>query len=302
MVTTSRLIDYQFSRVVVVALALMTLVLVGSIDYATGYQVSFSVFYLVPVGFAAWYGSRSLGYAFAVASSLTWYAAEFVGGYPYDHPAIPVWNAMVRLAFFLIIASLLAALNRRLLAERTFARTDPLTGLVNARIFREQLDHDIALSGRIGAALTVVYIDLDNFKRVNDTLGHGAGDVLLTKLARAMVTSTRRSDTAARLGGDEFALILPGADIDGARSVMQKLAEQMSESVHEQFGGVTFSIGAVVVDVPRAVPADVIEAADRLMYIAKKSGKNAVAIGRYSDTANEDLRVFKPTAKTGDAA
>jgi len=301
-VTTSRLIDYQFSRAIVVTLALTTLVLVGTIDYATGYQVSFSVFYLLPVGFAAWYGSRSLGYAFAVASSLTWYAAEFAGGYPYDHPAIPVWNALVRLAFFVIIASLLAALNRRLLTEKSLARTDPLTGLVNARIFREQLAHDIALSGRIGAALTVVFVDLDDFKRVNDTLGHAAGDALLIDLARAMVTSTRRSDTVARLGGDEFALILPGTDIEGARSVMQKLAEQMSASVHEQFGGVTFSIGAVVVDVPRVAPADVIEAADRLMYIAKKSGKNAVAIGRYSDAANEDLRLLKPTAKTGDAA
>ncbi|MGA8204787.1 MAG: GGDEF domain-containing protein, partial [Woeseiaceae bacterium] len=160
MVASNRLIDYRLARPVVIALALATLAIVGAIDYLTGYQISFSVFYLVPVGFAAWYGSRNTGYAFAFASSLTWYVAEVTAGYPYEYSAIPVWNATVRLAFFVIIASLLCALHRRLQAEKALARTDPLTGLANGRTFRERLDHDIALSTRLGASLTVAYIDL----------------------------------------------------------------------------------------------------------------------------------------------
>lgn len=299
---SSKLIDYQIKRPVVVAISLAALAIVGSIDYLTGYEVSFSVFYLAPVGFAAWYADRLTGYLFAIASSLTWYGAEFEGGYPYDRPAIPVWNALVRLAFFVIVASLLSALSRRLLAERNLARTDPLTGLLNARTFREQLDHDIALSARVGAMLTVAYIDLDNFKSVNDSRGHSAGDALLIALARTMNATIRRSDTAARLGGDEFALILPGTDLAGARSVIEKLAGQLNTALKDQNWGNTFSIGAVVIDVPRARAADVIAAADRLMYVAKNGGKNAIAIGLYSDAALDDVRVFTHVARVDDAA
>lgn len=284
-----------------IVLALATLGIVGAIDYLTGYQISFSVFYLLPVGFAAWYASRKTGYAFAVASSLTWYIAEIEAGYPYAYAAIPVWNALVRLAFFGIIAALLSVLKRRLLAEKVLARTDPLTGLVNGRMFREQLDHDIALSARLGAALTVAYIDLDDFKRVNDTQGHAAGDALLMTLGQAMTGQRRRSDTAARLGGDEFALILPDTDFAGARSDMEKLARRLDSSAEDRNQGVTFSIGAVVIDVPGAGAADVIAAADRLMYLAKNGGKNAIAIGRYSDAALNDVQVY-PSGVEIDAA
>jgi diguanylate cyclase (GGDEF)-like protein len=302
LVATSKLIDFSVARPLVIALALATLAIVGMIDYLTGYQISFSVFYLLPVGFAAWYGSRRTGYVFAIASSLTWYIAEIEAGYPYEHAAIPVWNALVRLAFFVIIASLLSVLKRRLLAEKVLARTDPLTGLVNGRMFREQLDHDIALSSRLGAALTVAYIDLDDFKLVNDTHGHAAGDALLMNLGQAMIGQTRRSDTAARLGGDEFALILPDTDFAAARSDMEKLARRLDTSTEDRKQGVTFSIGAVVIDVPGAGAAEVIAAADRLMYLAKNGGKNAIAIGRYSDAALNDVQVYSSGVEIDAAA
>ncbi|MGA8206224.1 MAG: GGDEF domain-containing protein, partial [Woeseiaceae bacterium] len=182
------------------------------------------------------------------------------------------------------------------------ARTDPLTGLANGRTFRERLDHDIALSTRLGASLTVAYIDLDDFKRVNDTEGHSAGDALLVHLGQAMKGQTRRSDTAARLGGDEFALILPDTDFAAACADMQQLARRLDTSAECRDRSVTFSIGAVVIDAPGAVAADVIEAADRLMYLAKHGGKNAIAIGRYSDAALNDVQVYPSGSVFDDAA
>jgi diguanylate cyclase (GGDEF)-like protein len=301
-IAASKLIDFRVARLVVICVALAVLVIVGLVDYITGYQISFSLFYLVPVGFAAWYGSRSTGYAIAVVSSLIWYAAEIAAGYPYGHPAIPVWNALVRLAFFVIVASLLCALQRRLQAEKNLARIDTLTGLMNSRAFREQLDHDLAVSARVGVRLTVAYLDLDDFKRVNDTFGHAGGDALLQTIGEAMTATMRRSDTVARLGGDEFAMILPGTDSTGARSVMSKLVQQLGETSHDRRSAVTFSIGAIVIDAPAASADEVIAAADGLMYIAKNGGKNAIAIGRYSNLALDEVQVYPSGAVVNDAA
>lgn len=280
----------KFSRTALIVLAFTVLVLIGILDYLTGYEISFAVFYLVPVGAAAWYAGRPAGVGFALGSSLVWYVAESAGGYPYRYPAVLIWNAFVRFGFFLIIAMLLSSLRDHLATVRQLAKTDALTGVPNSRAFTAQLEHDLALTKRTGNQLTLAYIDLDDFKRINDTYGHGEGDRLLRIVGQTLIEGTRRTDTVARLGGDEFALVLPGTDLDGAQSLILNLRQLLNESLATDGQAISCSIGAVVfLEQPRNAD-EAIAAADRLMYIAKASGKKTVIFGIYSGSVIETVQ------------
>ena len=274
-------INAGYPRIAVISTALLSAAVIGALDFLAGYQISFAVFYLLPVGIASWYATKSWGLALALGSSLVWYIAEIASGYPYSHPAIPIWNAIVRLTFFAIIALLLAELRIRLLSETLLAKSDSLTGLLNSRAFRERLEHDLALMGRVGKPLSLMYIDLDDFKTVNDRRGHDAGDRLLRHVANGLGESVRLTDTAARLGGDEFALILPGTDLDGAQLLVRQLAETLRH-VDESGQALTCSIGAVVFDIQPGSADSAVQAADRLMYVAKANGKNGHVVEYYS--------------------
>jgi diguanylate cyclase (GGDEF)-like protein len=272
----------KLSRTAILATALVALAVIGVLDYLTGGEIVFSVFYVLPVGMATWYSDRTAGLVFASASSVVGYVAELAGGYPYHNPLIPIWNAGVRLSFFVIIAMLLSALRDRLAAEQRLARTDHLTGLLNSRAFAEQLEHDLRLSDRVGKPLTLAYVDLDDFKQVNDTIGHSGGDRVLCAVGRLLIDATRRADTVARLGGDEFALILPGTDVDGAQAVTSKLRTLLSELPAAGARGLTCSIGVVVFREQPATSGGAIAMADDLMYEAKTQGKNATVVRVHS--------------------
>lgn len=291
-----RLTSAELSRVVVALLSCGTLAVVGVLDALTGNEISFGVFYLTPVSIAAWYAGRRWGIAFALLCSVVWFAVEWNGGYSFSNAAVPAWNAFVRLVFFLVVALLLAALHAHLQKESQLARTDPLTGLLNARAFRERLTHDIAVTERNGGALTLAYIDVDDFKRVNDMAGHGEGDRLLRTIADRLTKGTRRADTVARLGGDEFGLVLPATDLDGAETLLVGLSEMLGQMTAAG-GPVTCSIGAAVF---HALPDDAetaVAAADDLMYEGKKSGRNALVVGLYSKSHLEVVRDLRAPAE-----
>jgi diguanylate cyclase (GGDEF)-like protein len=218
---------------------------------------------------------------FAFGSSLSWYLAETAVGYPYSHTLIPVWNAFVRFVFFAVIALLLSALRGHLKYESRLAKTDALTGLANLRAFLEQLEHDLALTARTGNPLTLAYVDLDDFKSINDSQGHSAGDNLLRAVATRLISATRRTDTVARLGGDEFGIILPATDFDGAKAILRKIRRSLG-APYEGIEYTTCSVGAVVLRERTANAAAALAAADRLMYAAKRSGKNAFVVQEYS--------------------
>ena len=266
----------RLTRAGTLALALSGVLVVGGIDYLTGYEVSMSLFYLGPVALAAWYGGRWPGLAVAIASCVSWYIAELAAGGQYSHPAIPVWNALVRFGFFLVTSSLVAALRENLRVQQALARTDSLTGLYGRRAFEERLGHDLSLAQRRKSALTLAYVDLDDFKVVNDTLGHAEGDRVLRVIGQVLKRSVREVDTAARLGGDEFALVLPDTDGPGAQRVIAKLTRELHEALETDTRRTTFSIGVVTVPDAATSPEHAVAAADELMYRVKRKGKGAV--------------------------
>lgn len=265
------------SRAAIAGLAVCGVVIVGGIDYLTGHEVSWSLFYLGPVAVAAWYGSRWYGVGIAVVSCVSWYVADMAAGNEYSHPAIAVWNALIRLGFFAIASLLLTALRDSLLSQRHLAQTDGLTELCSRRAFEDRLQHDLALGQRRGTAVTLAYVDMDDLKALNDAHGHREGDRALRAVGTVLKSSLRRTDMAARIGGDEFALVLPDTGSLEAQQVIRLVAHQLHHASTASGLEFTCTIGVVTSLDPGLSAAEVLEAADALMYEVKRKGKRAVA-------------------------
>jgi diguanylate cyclase (GGDEF)-like protein/PAS domain S-box-containing protein len=161
--------------------------------------------------------------------------------------------------------------------ERDNARNDFLTRIPNRRAFYEIAATEAQRSRRYDRPLTLVYVDLDNFKAVNDSLGHEAGDELLVAVAATIQSAVRGSDTVARLGGDEFAVLLPETDQQSGEVVTRKLQHVLLSSMQEHNWPVTFSIGLISYRVPPESVSEMIRKADEAMYSVKLKGKNSVA-------------------------
>lgn len=184
----------------------------GVIDFLSGYEYSFSVFYVLPIAVITWASNKKIGLLAAFCSVIVWLAAELHAGKTYQHEFVPIWNTFIRFFLFLVIVLLLTALKTLLEQERTCAYTDFLTSAVNSRHFYQLIQVEYRRSIRSQEPLTLAYIDIDNFKRVNDKFGHVAGDELLKVFADTIKLHIRKTDTLARLGGDEFAILFPNTD------------------------------------------------------------------------------------------
>jgi len=158
------------------------------------------------------------------------------------------------------------------------ARTDPLTGLLNRRVFDEAIQDDCARAHRLGEALSLVYLDLDRFKGINDRYGHNEGDRILQLVAAAMGEAIRaRVDRGFRLGGDEFALLLPGSDAAHAATVVARLRHGCEWSDRAPTAG-SWGISAGVVQLrPYETHVELLRRADREMYRRKQARGSAMA-------------------------
>ena len=185
----------------------------------------------------------------------------------------------------------------RLLHEiaRDHARTlealalyDPLTGLANRRLLAERISMSLAHARRNKSQMAVIYLDLDGFKQINDTLGHGAGDMLLKTVAERLTANVREVDTVARLGGDEFLLALWQVnDADNASAVATKLIEAVSQpyDIDGQAVGLTASAGVSIYPLHGEDADTLTKSADLALYEAKRAGKNVHRIAARTDFA-----------------
>ena len=163
------------------------------------------------------------------------------------------------------------------------ANHDSLSGLFNRRRFMEELSREVAFAQRSGEPGAVLMLDLDRFKDINDTLGHMAGDGLLTRVAEQLRGRLRSTDTLARLGGDEFAVVLPGCPIDQARRIAAEILDTLNRHASVQIAGIerrlTASIGVAPFGPGRAHSADeLLIEADLAMYRAKAAGRGVVEV------------------------
>jgi diguanylate cyclase (GGDEF)-like protein len=159
--------------------------------------------------------------------------------------------------------------------EEELSSHDFLTGAVNSRYFFELAQREIRRMSREKRAFTLAYIDVDDFKTVNDSGGHRAGDILLRSIAVTIKRSVREIDIVGRLGGDEFAVLMPLTAHEGAQLTISRMRKKLEEAMSQQRFGVTFSIGAVTFLHPPATVDEVVGLADNQMYEVKRSGKNS---------------------------
>ena len=192
--------------------ALVAIAVVGLVDFLTGPRITLSLFYLIPVAAASWSGGAAIAVVTSIFAAVVWLLAELASSRLDSEIFVYAWNFGTRFLFLLLVALLLARLRVMLEREREMSRADPLTGLLNVRAFREALVVELLRLQRYGQPFSLAFIDVDDFKQVNDSRGHGEGDELLKSLAGVLRDSSRCTDVVARHGGDEFAVLYPVVD------------------------------------------------------------------------------------------
>jgi diguanylate cyclase (GGDEF)-like protein len=272
----------QLSKPVWIMTGLVLLCIVVFLDYITGNELAFSLFYLIPIAMLSWVTNSKIGIVFSFISAGIWLTADILSGAHYSSPIIYFWNTMIRFCFFLLLV-LLVRIAKALELEKKMARTDFLTGLVNSRFFSELIRMEIDRSKRYQHPLTVAFIDIDDFKTINDQFGHSVGDKVLETIARAMQQHLRKTDMVARVGGDEFAILLPEAGMDVAQIVITKMQYELVKELRMNNWIVTFSIGVMTFTTPPDSEDEALDMADRLMYSVKNNGKNNIRYAIHSN-------------------
>jgi diguanylate cyclase (GGDEF)-like protein len=165
------------------------------------------------------------------------------------------------------------------------AQTDPLTGLYNHRAFHERLRQALASASRAHNAVSVLMLDIDDFKRVNDVFGHGAGDEILRSLAETLKDAVRASDVVYRLGGEEFAIVIASRSAEHAERLAHRLVEHVESSEFDPAGRITISVGLARGPEHAMNPRELIACAEAAMMTAKARGKNQIVV--YDDAELE---------------
>jgi len=253
---------------------LLTLV-VYWVNAVTPPSARLGVLYIIPVLLVTWTEGLTWGIVFAVATAGFREATAWVQ-MPAETPL--VWRLANAGAYVAVLGVAMAGLQTLRRSQAQMARLiiqDPLTNVLNARAFADRLGQELDRNRRYPRPLALMYMDLDNFKVINDTHGHQTGDAVLRLVADAMRSSVRQADVVGRLGGDEFAVLMPETDAQLADAAAKRLIAGL-RNVFKGTPNVTASIGVVSCTATDASTDDLLRRADQAMYDAKKSGKDRV--------------------------
>ena len=258
--------------------------LVSFVIYASGDPTSAYTMLYVWVALYAFYFFRLAEAFFQVASVALGYGVVL---HFEEAVAVPAARWLITVGTVLAAGILVAILKKRVetLVERLSdsAKTDSLTGLLNRRGFDECFRYELERARRGSRRLSLVLLDLDHFKEVNDRLGHAAGDGALERLGAVLTANKRQLDTAARVGGEEFALLLPESDAEGAFALCERVrhrvrevfsADHFSEAAGQGNGPLTVSLGVATFPADGTSPAELLGAADHALYEAKRRGRD----------------------------
>ena len=250
-------------------------ILIGILDYQTKLEVSLSFFYLLPIALAAWFKGFRLGLATSLACALVYSFDLVIAGLDYSSRQNLIWNTVIILGVFLVVASLTAELRSLIKRQMELAQTDYLTGALNGRRFAQLLQIELDRAVRYQRPFTVIYFDIDDFKLINDNFGHYIGDEALRRSVASMRRQLRSTDVIARLGGDEFAVLMPETDTSVAQIVVDKIKNVFRDEMQTVGLGVTCSIGVLTyVSARRPSVDEIVKMVDDLMYSVKRNGKN----------------------------
>jgi diguanylate cyclase (GGDEF)-like protein len=257
-------------RVAVTGAVLALLIAVA--DYLAGREMSFLIFYVLPIAAVGWRTGRSPALVVASAASVAWLVSHAIGLDGGDVPLL-LWNWLNRTFIFLVAAVFSDLLSRQMV----LAQTDPLTSLPNRRALLHRLKATIYRGAGARTSISLAYIDLDNFKAINDRFGHGAGDTVLQRIAETIRVTIRASDLPARVGGDEFVVIFWRLPKEDALRIARRLVRRITE-LGEEYKGANLgaSIGVASFERLPDRPEAMLEEADRALREAKVAGKGQV--------------------------
>jgi len=273
--------------------------LIGLLDGLGEGKIRLNAFFLIPIMLITWRMGRRPGFLATIAALVILVFVSVINNPLGADSVFFAIDAIGRFISFFIIVFILSELRRSFLAQKTNAIKDPLTHLYNRFGFREILSVELENSRRNGFPFLLLYLDCDNFKDVNDQLGHAAGDRLLQTVAMSIVESIRRSDFACRLGGDEFVVFAGRISENDSAYLTEKIRKNLYLAMKAQDWGVTVSIGAAIFESAPKTVDEMIAFADSLMYDTKRSGKNGIRFTKWRDAPEESKRACALTAPSG---
>jgi diguanylate cyclase (GGDEF)-like protein len=271
----------KLSRKAVFSISLFLVFILGISQYLMHGAINLDPVYILPVIISSWYGSKLSGIWVSLFSVLVLGVIEW----GFWQGSLQITERLVfigsHLATFLLAALIVTYFSITHRIEVDAADTDTLTGVHSVRSLQVELNNVLLRSKRYNRAFSLAYIDIDNFKKINDLHGHSTGDNLLKEVANCLVSSLRVTDIIARIGGDEYVCVLQETGQEEARSAFAKVIDLLDKKMKIHGWPVSFSVGVVTF---QKLPEDINAAmtiADKLMYSVKNDKKNAVAYQVY---------------------
>lgn len=268
------------------AIALGVFAILGFMRVGTEAQFAFASAAIIPVFLVTWSGGFAHGIFAACLAMAMWVISDVMATWQSGSLWIHAVNGLTRLATYGFVAFLTACVREMHARELEWSRHDPLTGLLNRRAFMLLGEAEVIRARRYRHPLALAFLDLDNFKTLNDHAGHPAGDAALRATGMALLGAMRDTDAVARLGGDEFGILMLGVTESNAAQTGERISGALAEAL-AGFPPVGASIGIALFETPPKNFSTMLNASDSLMYQAKRAGKGRVAIDRFS--TDEDV-------------
>jgi diguanylate cyclase (GGDEF)-like protein len=260
-----------------VVLGIAVIIIISVIDYwLTAQHISFLAFYIAPVFIFAWFLGWGPGLTCAVVCSALNFGIDLWHIRVADNPAEPFISGFTGVLVLISTAQTITVIRSLVNHEYDTARTDDVTGVANRRAFYEAMDVELNRARRHNDPLTLMVLDLDNFKTVNDRFGHLTGDRVLRTVAETIRSNLRTTDIVARLGGDEFGVLLPETSAEASAMIVRRIQTSLQQTVVAGEAPITLSIGSATFLTLPASTEDLLHQADELMYSVKHASKDAV--------------------------
>lgn len=278
------LVSYRLTgwrRQILFVLCVGLIFLLGGLRRETDAELAFASLALLPVLIVAWFGGKWQGLSVAFLAAAMWIVADLSADRTFSALWIPWVNAAVRMILYSTVSLLAAQVRTLFEREHRHATRDALTGLHNRRFFTASGNSEVERARRYKKSVAILFMDLDNFKLLNDTMGHHAGDAALQATGRALLATTRETDVVSRLGGDEFAVLLPEIDHDAAVATAHKILDAVNAALAD-YPPVRSSIGVAWFEVAQLSFESMLKEADGLMYAVKSAGKNDLLAKRFT--------------------
>jgi len=250
--------------------------LLGILDLLVPDDFILSFFYLLPIAFTTWFAGKRGGIAISLVC--TYFLSA---NYLKMDIVASAWNIVSTLGIFVIVTLMQDKIHQLFDEECKLARTDPLTGAINQRAFLELVGYEIMRLQRENIPYSLVYIDIDNFKMVNDQYGHKMGDEVLKSVATCLLKNHRKTDVVSRMGGDEFTIFFPETNSESVKVPTQRIKKFIDELSKSNGWPTTISMGVITCTKGVCDLGNIVSLADSLMYKVKNSGKNDVMYSEY---------------------